>query len=416
MRETSLSNTPYGSPASASTPVLSPTLVLWLTAGFASLQPLATDLYLPTLPAIASDFQVSSGTVQLTLSVFILVFGCWQLIAGPLSDRFGRHPVIAGGAATFVLSAVVCAMAPSIGWLVFGRALMAAGACTCLVAARGVVRDLYTPAEGARLLAASGTILGCAPMLGPILGGIVLQLFGWRAAFVTLALIAAPLAFLGTVRLSETNAHLNRHALTPGPMLATYLQILRSPTWNAYVWMATASYAAVFAFIAGSAFVLIRGMGVSPTVYGLFFASAVVGYIYGTIWCRQVVLEYGMVRVLSFATLIQMGSGLVMAALAFGGVQHPLALLLPMFGVMFGHGFVQPLSQAGVVARFPRNAGAAAALMGFMMMLVAASVGQVIGSTYDGTTRPLAVTICIAALCSALSVATLVRKHGHVDR
>lgn len=395
---------------------LSPTLVLWLTAGFASLQPLATDLYLPTLPAMASDLQVTSGTVQLTLSVFILVFGCWQLIAGPLSDRFGRHPVIAGGALAFVVSAVICALAPSIGWLVLGRALMAAGACTCLVAARGVVRDLYTPAEGARLLAASGTILGCAPMLGPILGGIVLQLFGWRAAFVTLALIAAPLAFLGFFKLRETNAFRNPNALTPGPMLKTYGQILRSPTWNAYAWMATASYAAVFAFIAGSAFVLIRGMGAAPTVYGLFFASAVVGYIYGTIWCRQVVLEYGMVRVLTIATLIQMASGIVMAALAFSGVFHPLALLVPMFGVMFGHGSVQPLSQAGVVAKFPRNAGAAAALMGFMMMLVAATVGQVIGATYDGTTRPLATMICIAAVCSALAVATLVRRHGHVDR
>lgn len=404
------------SPVSVATPALSPTLVLWLTAGFASLQPLATDLYLPTLPAIGTSFDVGPATVQLTLSVFILVFGCWQLIAGPLSDRFGRHPVIVGGVVTFFASALVCAVAPSIGWLVFGRVLMAAGACTCLVAARGVVRDLYTPAEGARLLAASGTILGFAPMLGPVVGGLLVQAFGWRSAFLALAVLAFPLVLAAVAQLRETNRHRNPRALSPGPMLANYLRIARSPTWNAYVWMATASYAAVFAFIAGSSFVLIRSMGMKPFVYGLGFAFAVVGYILGTVVCRRIVLRTGMVGAMARAALLQVAGGVTMAGLAFAGVRHPLSLLLPMFAIMIGHGFIQPMSQAGVVARFPEHAGAAAALMGFVMMLVAAGVGQLIGAIYDGTLRPLSFTICAATLCSALAMVTLVRKHGHVDR
>jgi len=128
---------------------LSAPTVLWLVAGLLMLQPLSTDLYLPALPGIAAYFAADVATVQWTLTIFIAVFGLWQLAAGPLADRFGRLSVIYGGATAYLAGSVVCMLAPGIGVLIAGRALQAAGACSCLVAARAIVRDLYAPAEGA---------------------------------------------------------------------------------------------------------------------------------------------------------------------------------------------------------------------------------------------------------------------------
>jgi MFS transporter, DHA1 family, multidrug resistance protein len=190
--------------------------VVALTAGLSMLQPLSTDLYLPTLPAIASHFDASVATVQWTLSVFIAVFGLWQLVAGPLTDRYGRYPLIMLGATVYALASVLCMLAPSMAVLVIGRALQGLGACTCLVGARAFVRDLYTPSEGARMLAGAATIMSFAPLLGPIIGAQLASAFGWRAAFAALVVFAVALALFAAFRLKETNARRNPHALRPG--------------------------------------------------------------------------------------------------------------------------------------------------------------------------------------------------------
>ncbi len=397
----------------AAPPALTPTTVLVFVAGFTMLQPLATDLYQPTLPAIAAAFGIEVAEVQLTLSAFVLAFGLWQLVAGPLADRYGRYPVLLAGVTTYAAAAALCAAAPSIEWLVAGRALQGIGTCSCLVAARSIVRDLHTPAESARVLASAGTWMSIAPLAGPPLGGILLALFGWRAAFVVLTLFALALAALALARLRET-AQKNFDALRLRPMFVTYGNVLRTPSFNAYAWPAASSYAALFAFISGGSFALIRVLGVSPTVYGFCFSFVVAGYVIGTLLCRRNVARHGLQRTLIAGAAIQLGSGLAMALLAASGVQQVASILLPMFGMTIGHGMIQPVAQAGTVARFPRNAGAATALMGFVMMLVATAVGQLLGATFDGTVRPLAYTVAAAGLASAVFAATIVRRHGHV--
>ena len=153
--------------------------------------------------------------------------------------------------------------------LVLGRALQALGACTCLVGARGFVRDLYTPSEGARMLAGAATIMSFAPLLGPIIGAQLAIRYGWRAAFAALAVFSVAIAVFAAFRLKETNTHRNPHALAPGPMLRTYGQVLRSPAFRAYALAAAATYGGLFAFISGSSFVLMRTLNQSATAYAL---------------------------------------------------------------------------------------------------------------------------------------------------
>jgi MFS transporter, DHA1 family, multidrug resistance protein len=394
---------------------LTATTVLWLVASLSMLQPLSTDLYLPTLPAIATYFDASVATVQWTLSVFIGVFGAWQLVAGPLTDRFGRYPLIALGAAVFAGASLLCMMAPSMAVLVSGRALQAIGACTCLVGARGFVRDLYTPSEGARVLASAATIMSVAPLLGPLLGAFLANAFGWRSAFAALAVFSLGLALFAGLRLKETNRRLNPDALALRPMLQTYRLVLRSPAFRGYTLAAASTYAGLFAFISGSSFVLMRTLGQSPTAYALSFAVMVAGYLVGTLVCRRLLPRRGMQRTIATGAVLQATAGLAMAGLALAGFHAPVAIAGPMFFYGLSHGIVQPPAQSGAVAPFPLNAGAAAALLGFTMMLVAAGVGVWIGASYNGTVYPLTLTIAACSLLTALIAFTLVRRHGAVD-
>jgi DHA1 family bicyclomycin/chloramphenicol resistance-like MFS transporter len=393
---------------------LTATTVLWFTAALSMLQPLATDLYLPTLPGIAAYFETSVVTVQWTLSIFVAAFGAWQLVAGPVSDRYGRYPVIVAGALVYCGASVLAMVAPTIEVLIGARLLQAVGACSCLVGARGFVRDLYAPTEGARLLAAAATIMSFAPLTGPVLGAYLYVAFGWRSAFALLAAFSLLLATAAAVKLKETNLHRNPHALRIAPMLRTYAEVARSPAFRAYTLSASATYAGLFAFISGSSFVLIRVLGVSTTAYGFSFSTMVAGYLVGTLVCRRFVVRHGLQRTIYAGASLQAAAGLAMALLAIAGAHAPASIVVPMFFYGIAHGMIQPPAQSGAVAPFPRAAGAAAALMGFTMMLIASFVGFWIGASYNGTVYPLTLTICATSLASAAIAFTLVRHHGDV--
>ncbi|HXF46813.1 MAG TPA: multidrug effflux MFS transporter [Burkholderiaceae bacterium] len=398
----------------AGAPALSSKAALWLTAALLSLQPLSTDLYLPTLPAIGAYFSASVAAVQWTLSAFIAAFAVAQLVAGPLSDRYGRYPVIVGGVAIHLTASLLCMAAPTIDVLIVGRIAQAIGACAGVVAVRAVVRDLYEPAAGARLLAAAGTIMGLAPLLGPIVGSQLQAAFGWRAAFAALALFSGALAIVLVRRLKETNRQRDPQALAPRVLAAAWRDVLRSPTFHAYTLANTMSYAGLFAFLAGSSFVLIRVLGLTPTAYGFGFAATVSGYMLGTVICRRLIARLSLAQALPIGAALQAAAGAAMVLLASVQVFHPLAILVPQFFYVIAHGIVQPVAQAGAVARFPRTAGTAAAWMGFIIQMAAAVVGLLIGVTWNGTVYPMVTMIGIAGAGSLAVAVLLVRKHGHV--
>jgi DHA1 family bicyclomycin/chloramphenicol resistance-like MFS transporter len=391
------------------------TTVLWLIASLSMLQPLSTDMYLPTLPGIATGFGATAASVQWTLSIFVIGFGTWQLVVGPMSDRFGRRPVIVAGAVTYLAASVLCAAAPTLAVLVLGRLAQAIGACSCLVGARGLVRDLYVPSEGARLLARGATILAFAPLLAPVFGAWLYERNGWRSTFVVLAIFGAALLLFALTRLAETNRAPARHALAPGPMLANYLRVARSPVFRAYTLATSASWSTMFAFISGSPFVMTRVLGLTPQQFGFAFSVVVAGYLVGTLAGRRLVGRHGIQRTVLTGAALHFAAGVSLVGFALAGVIHPVAIIGPMWFHACAHGVVQPTGQAGAVAPFADTAGAASALMGFVMMLIAAAIGYWIGVSYDGTVYPLTLTIGAIALASAAIAVFLVRPHGDVS-
>ena len=393
---------------------LTATTILLLTAGLSMLQPASTDLYLSTLPGIAEYFNASVALVQSTLWTFIAAFGFWQLVAGPLSDRFGRYPVVVAGVVTFWAASLLAMLAPSLPVLIVARVLQAVGACSCLVGARGFVRDLYPPTEGARMIAGAATLMSLAPLIGPLVGAALYEQFGWRSSFAALAAFSFVLACFAIAKLKETNTQRNPDALRIAPMLGTYVAVSKSAAFRAYTLSAAATYGGLFAFLSGSSFVFIDVLGQTPIGFALWFSAMVVGYLIGTLICRWLLAAHGIQRTVYAGATIQAAAGLTMAALALTGMHAPAAIGVPMFFFGLSHGVIQPPVQSGAVAPFAHAAGAASALLGFTMMVVATAVGIWIGASYNGTVYPLTLTICACGLVSAAIAFTLVRRNGDI--
>lgn len=391
---------------------MTPTTLLWLVTGCLMLQPLSTDLYLATLPGMARDFGVGAASVQHTLSLFVIGFGAAQLVSGPLSDRYGRKPVMVGGLTLYLLSSLACAMAPSLPWLVAARFAQAIGCCTGVVVARAVIRDAYPPAEGGRMLAKASSLLSMAPIVGPILGGYLAVAFGWRAAFMALTLAGLVVWIAALRRMRESNARPDETALQPGRLLRSYLEVARHPAFWAYALPGTLSYASIFAFISGTPFILIRVLGVATEHYGYYFAVGVFGYLGGTLACRRMISRIGLQRTLEIGTLIGLGGGLGFIALAWMGIGSVALVVVAQFVVMAAHGINFPSTQAGSLAPFPEKAGAAAGLFGFISMLGAFFTGMWVGSSHDGTLLPLASISATVAIGLFLS-ARLLARHAH---
>lgn len=391
---------------------VSPILIVTLLALLLGLQPITTDLYLPTLPGLAADLQSPMERTQLTLSALLFAFGFSQLLLGPTADRFGRRPVLLGGLATYTVAAVGAALAADIDTLVLWRALQGVGLAAAVVCARAMVRDLFAPTEGAQVMSKALTGLGFIAFSSPLIGGVIASTLGWRWALTTTALVGALTLALVALALRETAPQLNPLALRPGPMLKQWWRIGRHPTFVAWALLSCSTFAGLFAFLAASSFVFIEVLGVSRLACGAFIAGCSVCYVIGTFWCRRWLLRHGLAGAVKRGAVFTLVGGLSMAALALAGVLGPWAIALPQFVFSFGHGIHQPCSQAAVVGPFPQHAGAASALAGFILAAGAVVVGAWLGVSMDGTVLPMTLTIGAMSVCTATVAWTLVQRHG----
>ncbi len=375
-----------------------------------ALGPLSTDLYLPALPTLAQAFATDAARVQLTLSVFLAGFAVAQLFYGPLSDRYGRRPVMLFGLVLYLVSSVACMLATSIDALILARFFQALGACAGPVLGRAIVRDVYGPVQAARVLAYISGAMAIAPMIGPLLGGWLTVWFGWRANFAALSLFSAVQVTATFLLLGESNAHRDPGATRPRQILGNFGELLSARLYLGYLLCFSFSYAALFSFISGSSFVLIELYGLSPQWYGASFGFVVTGYISGTMASGKLTLRLGPPRMVLMGALLGTAAGTLMAALALLEVHSVWAILLPMFAFMVATGLVMPNAIGGALAPYPKMAGSASALMGFVQMSLSAGVGIAVGHAYAGTAIPMAGAIALCGWMVLASYFLLVRR------
>lgn len=386
-------------------------VVLMLTL-LLGILPITTDLYLPTLPGLAQGFGIDAGPAQLTLSVLVLCFGLGQLATGPLSDRYGRRPVLLAGLGLYTAAGLAAALAPTLAWLVAARALQGLGMAASVTCARSLVRDLHAPAEGARVLSRALTGLGLIAFASPVTGGLVAATLGWRGAMAVLVLFGAATFTFVAWRLRETLPAPDLQALQPRHWLRNGATVLAHPGFRAWALVGAASYAGLFTMLALSPFVFIGQFGLGHAAYGLALASYSCAYMAGTVWCRRLLPRHGLRGATALAGALSLGGGLSMVVLSMSGVEQAWALVVPQWCYMLGHGIVQPCAQVGAVGPFPDKAGVAAALSGFAMTAAAFLTGAVLGQLGAQGSRPLALTVGLAGVAVAATAWTGVRRHG----
>ena len=391
---------------------MSPGLIVLILSMLLGIQPVTTDLYLPALPAMTTSFGAPTSQAQLTLSALLLAFGCSQLVWGPLSDRFGRRPILLWGLAAYTLASIGAVLAPSMALLIVWRAVQGAAMGAAVMAARAIVRDLYLPADGARIMSKGLSGLGVLAALSAPLGALLAELFGWRAALMAVAIFGGCALTMIALRFKETVRQKNPHALRPATLVRTWMQIFSNPTFLAFSALSAASYAGLFTFLAASSFVFIKILGLSRTQYGLVMFFMCLSYLLGTFVCRRLLLRFGLRKSVALAACLSLLGGTLMGVLAWAGVSNVWAVMLPFFIYMVGHGVHQPCGQSGAVGPFPQAAGAASALNGFLMMLVAFAMGGWLGTHMDGSVLPLTNGVWFWSIFIALSAWTLVRKYG----
>jgi DHA1 family bicyclomycin/chloramphenicol resistance-like MFS transporter len=376
------------------------------------LQPVTTDLYLPALPSLARSLAAPMSAVQLTMSALILAFGLAQLVWGPVADRVGRRPVLLTALAGFLVASIGAALAPGIAWLVAWRIAQGAMLAAAVVCARAMVRDLYEPAEGARVMSLGLSGLGLIAITSPLLGGALAASAGWRAALAAVAVIGALTLLFIWRALPETIRQRDPQATRLAPLAANVRAVLRHPTFVAWAALTASTYGGLFTILAASPFVYIDVLGLTPMQFGVAMATGSLSYICGTVVCRRWLLRYGLPGAVRRGAVFTLAGGLSLLALAALGVQAVWAVLLPQCLYAFGHGVHQPCGQTGAVGPFPHAAGVASAWAGFMLALVAFGVGLWLGHAIDGSVWPLALGVATWSVITATVAWTLVQRAG----
>ena len=335
--------------------------VLAVLLGFASI---STDLYLPALPAMGAAMGADQGTLELTISGYLLGFSVGQLFWGPLSDRFGRRVPLLAGLLLFVAGSAGCALAGDPWTMVGWRLVQAVGASAGVVLARAMVRDLYDRDQSARVLSTLMTVMAVAPLLGPTIGGQILVLSSWQAIFWTLVAIGC-LTIIAVFTLPESLAPIARHRGTAWEAVAGYLPLLQNRHYLGYVGVGAFFYAGIFAYVAGTPSAYITYYGLAPQLYGVLFAASTIGLMVANVVNARLVTRLGSDRMLLVGTCGAMIFGLVTALVSgtgLGGL-FGLAGVLVLFISM--NGLILANSIAGALSSTSAGTGTASALAGF---------------------------------------------------
>ncbi|MFG2289946.1 Bcr/CflA family multidrug efflux MFS transporter [Streptomyces sp. NPDC048595] len=395
-----------GAAAAPAAPRRTGLLVTLVLGGLTALAPLSMDMYLPALPQVTAALHSPAATIQLTLTTCLAGMALGQMIVGPMSDKWGRRRPLLAGMVIYVLATALCAVATDVAFLIAFRLLQGLAGAAGIVIARAVVRDLYDGDAMARFFSTLMLVSGVAPVVAPLIGGQILQITDWRGVFVVLTAVGAALTLLVWRTLPETLVPERRHPGGLGQTLRTMRDLLADRGFTGYLLAGAFAFAALFAYISASPFVIQEIYGASPQTFSLLFGLNSVGLVLaGQINGKVLVGRVSMAKVL--------GCGLVLIALAASGLLLMSAGVLgtvglaPMaaglFVLMAGMGLVLPNANTLALLRTPHAAGSASALLGTSTFLLGSVASPLVGVAGEHTAVPMALVQLVCAVLALVS-------------
>lgn len=377
--------------------------------------PLAIDMYLPAFPQITQELQAHEGAVQFTLAAFLVGSGLSQVLYGPLADRLGRRTPLLVGCGLFILGALGCSAAHSIGALVVARLVQAFGAGGGVVIARSIVRDLFEGHESARFFAQLTVVMGVAPIAAPWLGGQILTFGSWRLIFVALAFFGAICLLLSALTLKETLPQERRASGGIGAVAQTFGALLHGRVFVGYTLVAGLCSGALFAYISGAPFVYIELHHVSPQHFGLFFGSNAVGLIGAAQLNRLLLRTHTIEGVLKASLIANVIFSLALAAVGATGWGGLPALAILLFLCLSSLGLAGPNLMTAALAPFQKSAGSASALLGLAQYAVGGIAGALVGVLHNGTAVPMTAIVALCGVGSLIALYTLTNPSGAIE-
>ncbi|KQW72143.1 MFS transporter [Phenylobacterium sp. Root77] len=381
--------------------------LVFLLGALTAFAPMSIDMYLPSLPSIGADLHASAAQTQGTVAAFFAGMAIGQFFYGPASDRFGRRGPILVGVVIYIAASIACALSTSGDMLIAARFVQALGGCAGGVVARAVVRDRFNHTETARMLSLLTLIMGLAPILAPMLGGLLLTVGGWRLNFWVLALFGvgcgvATLLWLKESRSDETAAQ----AASESPLRA-YLALLRQPRLVGYALAGALNGATLFTYISASPDLLIGTYGISPQHFGWVFGLNAAAVIGASQVNRYLLRRATPDEVLSRASIAAVVASIALALAALTGIGERWTILPLLFLLLASYGFMQGNTMAGALNVDVRRAGSVSALMGGASFGVGALAATLSGAFHDGTPRPMAIVMALAVIGSAVALRAL---------
>ena len=383
------------------------------SAAIGSLGPFGMHVLLPSLPAIAAEFAVRASTTQLLISLSLVAIALGNLIVAPLSDRFGRRPVVLAGLLLFVAGSLAGTAASTIGLLVGARIVQAFGAGAAMAVARAAITDFFGVARSAGAMATTATAVLVVPMFAPTLGGFTVEWLSWRGAFLLATLLGLAVLWFTVARTTETHAADPAAGASPRT-LSSYRRLLASRGYLSYVFYGSCMMGAVTVFITSAPYVAIQVYGVKPSTYGLLFFLPAFASFAGFFYTARMARRLGGLR------MMRMGAGLAsvgaaaLLLLAVLGVAHPLALFLPGMLVCGANALSAPNSTSGAITSAADVAGAASGLLGFIQLLVGAAMTQLVAVLENQTALPLVGAIAALNLC-AVGLLVQISRRGAIE-
>ena len=377
--------------------------------GLVAYAAIATDLYLPAIPYMISDLGATEAEGQLTLSIFMIGLAVGQLIFGPLSDQFGRIPVVRTGTFLFLATSILCALARDMEFMWVMRGLQGVAAASGPVIARAIVRDRYEGNRAAQVMSILAGAMAVIPMIAPSIGALILQFSRWPAVFIALAVFAM-LILLALSRLPESAPKAETERLTLGGILKAFSEMLSQPAFIGYQIAGSFSFAALFVYLSTVAYFLPDVFSIPTKLFGYAFALTVFGFMTGSLINARLVMRFGLNRTMKAGLAISLCSAICIALIA-PTAQHYLYTLASLSSVFFlGVGLTSSNASMGAISLFPHRAGSASAVYGFTHALLAAVVGAVAGAAYRGRLLEPALAMLVCAVLAITGLWLINRK------